>query len=101
MYTQFASIGAKIIGEMIHPIFRIDNEYHCSKIILVVSKEDNSDPMTIDTHENITDIQTVYEKRGIPTRVMFLTLEDFWDNVGTLAVEILKLAPEIPVGSHS
>ena len=58
MYTQFASVGAKILGQMIHPIFRIDNEFPCSNIILVVSKEDKSDPMTLETQENISEIQS-------------------------------------------
>jgi len=92
-YIQFASIGGKILGQEVHPIFRVENEFPCSEIILVVSKEDNSDPMTLETQQNVKEIRSIYQKRGIPTRIMPLTIEDFWHNVATLAVEILKLPP--------
>lgn len=89
MYLQIASVGAKLSIVDPHPIFRVEKDYPSSEIIMVLSDEPDNE-FTPSVKEHIKELNDIYKKRGIQSRELYLVMEQFWENVATLVVEILK-----------
>jgi len=94
--VHFASIGGKLKHEKIYPVFQVENEFPISEIVFILSKEPTGE-LTPKVNENLSEIRSVFEKRGIPTRDHLFIMENFWENVADLAVEILSTDENQPV----
>ncbi|MDH5404231.1 MAG: hypothetical protein OEZ01_03635 [Candidatus Heimdallarchaeota archaeon] len=95
-YIHFTSIGPEIPNAKPQPIFRVDRKYPASFFHLILSKEDNN-PKENDVENNLKEIIKTLETTGIGYQVHYLRVEEFWQNVATLAEMIARINSEYDI----